>query len=147
MKYIKLTQNKRAIIDNEDFELINQFKWFYHNKGYAMRNICINGKWKMQQMHRVINNTPDIFQTDHINRNRLDNRRKNLRTVTNQLNQRNASLSKNNTSGFIGVHFYKRVNRWMAYIWVNYKKIHLGYFDNSQKAYQARIDAERKYWI
>ena len=98
-------------------------------------------------MHRVINNTPDDMQTDHINRNKLDNRKKNLRTVTTQQNQRNTNLSKNNTSGYIGVYLNKRVNKWMAYIWVNYKQIHLGYFKDIEDAIEVRKQAERAIWV
>lgn len=147
MKKIKLNKDYFALVDNEDFDYLNQWKWHYL-KGYAMRNNYVNGKrQKKILMHRVINNTPEGFETDHINHNRLDNRRKNLRSVTTQQNQRNASLAKNNKSGFIGVHFYKRVNKWIAYIWKDYKKIHLGYFTNLEDAILARRDAERKYWL
>jgi len=62
---------------------------------------------KKVYMHRVVNNTPDNLQTDHINHNQLDNRRINLRSVTNQQNAFNASLNKANTSGTKGVSWSK----------------------------------------
>jgi len=71
MKRIKLTQEKVALVDDADFEFLNQWKWFYHQTGYA--------KSCHRYMHRLINKTPKGFHTDHINRNKLDNRKSNLR--------------------------------------------------------------------
>ncbi len=61
MKEIVLTQGKVAFVDDEDFERINQYKWFAQNPArdnlwYALRNIIINGKRIMMQMHRYICN-------------------------------------------------------------------------------------------
>src|SRR3990167_5890442 len=75
MKQIKLTQNKYALIDKEDFERLNQYKWFY-NQGYATG--YPKGKWnnKYFLMHRIILklDNPKIF-TDHIDRNGFNNKR------------------------------------------------------------------------
>ena len=83
MKEIKLTQDKVALVDDEDYKWLNEFKW-YCAAGYAARNSPkINGKQSINIfMHREINNTPKGMDTDHISHNRLDNRKVNLRTCT-----------------------------------------------------------------
>ena len=83
---------------------------------------------------------------DHINHNTLDNRKQNLRIVTRVQNQMNMSKRKDNTSGFTGVHFNKRSDKWMATIQVNYKSINLGTFKNKEDAIEARKKAEEKYF-
>ena len=85
-------------------------------------------------------------QVDHINRDRLDNRIKNLRLATPSQNIINASLNKNNTSGFKGVHWNKREKRWLARIKVNGESKHLGSFINKEDAIQARSEGEIKYF-
>ena len=70
MKEIQLTQGKVALVDDEDYERVNQFKWHAHRNGntvYAKRNIAINGKWKIQLMHRfIMGDTLGKSQIDHI---------------------------------------------------------------------------------
>ena len=80
-------------------------------------------------MHRVIINAPKDMQVDHINGNRLDNRRCNLRLATDGQNMGNSKIPRHNTSGFKGVSWDKRREQWEAYISKKDKKIHLGRFD------------------
>ena len=93
-------------------------------------------------MHRLVNDTPEGFITDHINGDKLDNRTINLRTCTYQENQRNKPAQKNNASGIKGVCWEKngsRIKRWKAQIYINKKRKHLGYFltkEEAQDAYQ-----------
>lgn len=82
---------------------------------------------------------------DHINHDRLDNRWGNLRTASILLNNKNLSMSKTNTSGFTGVSFVKRISKWRAYIKINYKNIHLGYFTELSDAVTVRKQAEIKH--
>src|SRR3990167_1658988 len=109
MKIIKLNKGKFAFVDDENLEWLNQWKWFYSKNGYAVRNVYVKGSGRKNQktatilMHRVINNTPDGFITDHINRNRLDNRRENLRTVNESFNVINSPVRSDNSSGTKGV--------------------------------------------
>ena len=84
-------------------------------------------------------------QIDHINHLRSDNRLINLRCVTNTNNQRNASIAKTNTSGVMGVSFFKKQGRWYAEISNNNKKIYLGCFYNFNDAVIARKMAEKEY--
>ena len=87
-------------------------------------------------MHQVILNTPKGMLSDHRNGNGLDNRRKNLRACNVQQNKANSRLPKNNTSGFKGVYWEKKLKKWGALIRVNGKAIYLGY--NLDKAGAAR---------
>lgn len=139
MKKIKLTQGQEAIVDDEDFDSLNQFNWHASNKGkgtfYALRNQLKSehgdNKRTILQMHRVILKLTDsnIF-IDHININSLDNRKENLRIVTKSQNSRNVNKRKTNTSGYKGVTWYELLKKWKAQINFNKKCVHLGYFDN-----------------
>lgn len=139
MKQIPLTQGKFAVVDDADFEWLNQWKWGF-SSGYARRLIWVKGgkgKQIIVYMHRLIMNPPDVC--DHINGNRLDNRRSNLRNCTQGQNTMNRSvLNKNNTSRYRGVSWFKRDGIWHAQIYINRKNLHLGYFDkliDAAKAY------------
>jgi hypothetical protein len=150
MKKIKLTKNKFAIVDDEDFVFLNQWKWCYNENGYATRGTHkkINGKRISinYSMHRQVNNTPEGFDTDHINQNKLDNRKSNLRTVTHQQNSFNYSPTKNNTSGCRGISWFKRDKKWLTQITLNGKTVHLGYFNKIKDAILARHNAELQYY-
>ena len=117
MKEIKLTQGKVAIIDDEDFERLNQFKWcvkFDWRNWYARRMIRVNGKQTTLYMHRAIVNAPKCVQVDHRNGNGLDNCKENLRLCThqqNQSNQRNAH--KDNKFGIKGVNCHKKNKKFL----------------------------------
>ena len=128
MKEIALTQDKHAIVDDGDFEWLDQWNWYF-NKGYAARKPSRNGgKRGMIYMHRIINKTPDGIDTDHRNLDRLDNRRANLRNVTKSQNQMNKSKGLGCSSRFKGVCWDKRTSKWMANIRRDGKQANLGRF-------------------
>jgi hypothetical protein len=82
---------------------------------------------------------------DHINGNGLDNRLCNLRNVSQQENVHNyRNVPKHNKTGYLGVSYFKATNKFSAYVTNNYKKIHLGYFDDPKVAHQAYLTAKRK---
>jgi hypothetical protein len=81
---------------------------------------------------------------DHIDKNPSNNKIKNLREATNQCNLRNTGNPIDNTSGVKGVYWFKRDNKWMAYIAVNGKQKNLGYYKNFDNAVKARYKAEKK---
>ena len=148
MKKIPLTHGKFALVDDEDFDFLNQWKWHLSDGGYAQRNNLTRigvGKYKnrMLKMHRVVNETPDKLFTDHINRNKLDNRKCNLRNATKSLNGINRGKPSNNVSGFKGVHVDGM--SWRAEIAINGKRIKLGRFKKLEDAVSARLKAEKKY--
>ena len=145
MARIKLTKGKFAIVDDADFSFLNQYNWQCDSSGYAVRDIGGRKDKKRTLMHRLINKTPNGFHTDHINRDKLDNRKENLRTTTPSQNILNSKLSKNNTSGYKGISWYK--NRWAVRIKFNYKGIYLGRFKLLSEALNTRKLAEQKYGI
>ncbi len=139
MKIIKLSKGKETIVDDDMYDELNKYNWIYSDYenskyGYALRNISIDGNRKGIMMHRVVNNTPDGYYTDHLNRDRLDNRRENLRTCTISQNSQNSSLNRKNTSGYRGVSWSKISNKWLAYINYAKKRVHIGFFDNKNDA-------------
>ena len=140
-KEIILTQGKVTIVDNEDYDYLMQWKWQFHN-GYARRtqHICMIGTKRIKKqiaLHRIVLNNPDGLQVDHINGNRLDNRKENLRVCTCAENVRNRSTPSNNTSGFKGVFWDKRMKKWQAQISADSKTIRLGYFTSTIEAAKA----------
>lgn len=132
MNRIKLTQGKYAIVDDEDFKWLNQWRWYYDGR-YARMNY----KNKKIHMHRLIMNTPKGMDTDHINGNGLDNRRCNLRICTSSQNHINTKKRKNNTSGYKGVFSCQLSKNWRAQIRYNHKSIHIGNFINKIQAAKA----------
>lgn len=101
MKTIKLTQNFDAFVDDDLFEQLNRFTWYYHKQGYAVTNVKIEGSYKSIPMHKMI--LPlTTFITDHINKDKLWNSRFNLRIVTkraNSLNNKASGAYLDNRSG------------------------------------------------
>ena len=141
MKEIPLTQGKVAIVDDDMFEYLNQWKWHLSKFGYAVR------KPKEQiYMHRLIMGSPKGMATDHINRDKLDNRRENLRTCTTSENMQNRGKQSNNTSGYKGVFWSIPAKRWRAQIVVMKKAIHLGLFDTPEEAHEEYLKAEKKHF-
>lgn len=145
-KKIPLTQGRFAIVDDEDFEYLNQWKWCFDKTGYARRSEGVSlGKIKNFSMHREINRTPKGLQTDHKNGEGLDNRRCNLRTATHSQNQQNRKHS-HGISEFKGVCWHKILGKWNAYIRIKGKLKHLGFFENERKAATVYDTAARKYF-
>jgi len=149
-KKIKLTQGKFALVDDADFDWLNQWKWYaqkQRNTFYAVRNVRVGLKQKIVKMHRLILGLDfdDGRQGDHINMDTLDNRRANLRIAIHAQNQRNRGRNANNTSGYKGVYWNKQKKKWRAYIKVNGKQKYLGYFDDPIKAARAYDEAAKKH--
>lgn len=133
MKSIVLSNGVETLVDDDIYEYLNQWKWYLNAWGYAIRskgNVTI---W----MHRLINQTPEGFETDHINHNKLDNRRCNLRSVTSSQNKHNRPKYKNNTSGYKGVSYDICHRIWKATIKFKCKKIHIGYYKDPLEASNA----------
>lgn len=134
MKEIQLTKGMFAFIDDEDFELVSQYKWHYCN-GYANTRIYENGKSsKYIGMHRLIMQAKPGEQIDHINGIKRDNHRSNLRKCTPKDNPKNCKTPVTNTTGFKGVCYRKRAKLFSAQISVQNKSIHIGYFRTAESA-------------
>lgn len=141
MKQIPLSKGRFALVDDEDYDSLMQWKWLY-TKGYAARrkSCGANGKrrWETILMHRVIMNTPKGMSTDHIDGDPLNNQKSNLRICTHAENMRNTTNNrKNNTSGYKGVTRSKFGKRWVARIKVNNRTKHIGVFDDIKDAASA----------
>lgn len=145
MKIIPLTQGKFALVDDKDYAALSKHKWYARRIGvlfYAGRGIKRNGKRFNVHMHREIMKTPKGFDTDHLNGNGLDNRRKNLRVCSHADNMKNRPrLNRNNTSGHAGVVWDKRDKKWIAQMKRNYKRIRIGSFSRKADAIKARVKA------
>jgi len=147
--YICLTQNQWAIVDECDFENVNKSLWSARfdsdtQSYYALCSKVIEKK-KTILMHRFITNPSITKVIDHINHNTLDNRRSNLREVTQSRNAANSRMRSSNKSGTIGVHWNKRQSQWIATIKTDLKAIYLGCFLKKEDAIKVREEAEAKY--
>lgn len=144
---IKIKDNLFVLVSPQDEELVNKYNWSLNSKGYLKRHgPKINEKWTKVYLHREILNCPIGYQVDHINGNKLDNRRENLRICTNMLNHYNMPKRVDNKSGVTGVYFNNRLKKWVAEIKANKIKIYIGSFNDLDEAKKARQIAEQKYF-
>ena len=135
---------EKFYFDREDLEKVKQYCWSISNKGYLQGYNTNTGK--TIKLHRLITNCPKDKVVDHINRNKVDCRKVNLRICTVAENNKNKSISKRNKSGVTGVSWSKRKNKWIASINVDHKTIYLGGFTNKEEAIKARLQAEKEYF-
>lgn len=136
MKTIPLTQGKVALVDDKDYNVLIQYKWYanqcHNNIWYPRRNISLkNGKRTSITMHQQICGRKNI---DHINHEGLDNRRCNLRPCSHSQNLRNHRDYKNNSSKMRGVSWDKNSQKWTTYIYSNQERIYLGLFTDKNEA-------------
>lgn len=143
-RLIPLTQGRFAIVDAEDFARLNQFKWCLKD-GYAIHSRPRSlGPPRNLYMHRVIKDVGGRVSVDHGNRNKLDNRRVNLRLVSHAQNMQNKSRYSNNRTGFTVVHW--RTGKWRAEIKYRGKTRFLGYFGSKEEAARARDKKALELW-
>ena len=135
-------KGEQILIDAEDFDKVKRYCWCISKTGYPVANV----KGKVTKLHRYILglSNPNII-VDHKNRNKLDNRKINLRICTILENSRNTTKSKNNKTGYLGISFAGK-NKFRARIMVNGKEIRLGHYEKIEDAIKARKEAELKYF-
>jgi len=141
MKEIPLTQGKIALVDDEDYERLSQFKWNAANlRGhfYAVRTVRIspNKRKNIFLHHAIMGSPPAGLESDHINGNRMDNRKENLRFVTRRQNCQNRHHGKK-SSQYPGVHWHTSNKRWCSNILIDDKQIQIGSFSNEEAAFFA----------
>jgi hypothetical protein len=127
---LQLTQGKIAVVDDGDYEWLRLFKWRYTSGGYAVTTVGDT----LLRMHRVLLFAPHYFQVDHIDGDRLNNQRSNLRLCTRKQNSANRRNQANNKSGFKGVRWHKKHRRWYAHIQASNRLYHLGNFATAEHA-------------
>lgn len=150
MKYIKLFSGEKVKVDDEDYDGLAKYNWRKTNN-YAARH---GGTGVTIYMHRQIMDTPYGLQTDHINHDKFDNRKSNLRVVTVTQNRWNMKRPRNTIkrkviSPYKGVSIHidqSRKLRWRARIMVNKKEISLGYFSTPEEAHIAYCAAAERYF-
>lgn len=144
-RQIPLTQGEYAIVDDKQYDYLMQWKWYCARKSngtpYAIRRTSGKNR-KTIWMHREVNGTPEELITDHINHNTLDNRKANLRSVTNLKNQWNRHPLGHGNTGFRGVSYRKNRNKYQATIRARGVDYFLGNFDHLADAIGAYITAK-----
>jgi len=129
--------NLKFIIDIEDYEkYVKDYSFTLSVKGYVVYTSRKDGLHN-KYLARMLFGEPDNMDVDHINTNPLDNRRDNLRIATTQQNCKNKNKYKNNTSGFKGVSFHKKAQKYRARIQIDGKNTPLGYFATAEGAHEA----------
>lgn len=152
MKLISLTRGYFTKVDDEDYERLNEHKWHYKSDyktidgGYAVRTVVIRGKKICITMHRLLIESEKNMEIDHIDGNRLNNQKYNLRVVSRSDNMKNKKIYKNNTSGYKGVSWHKYMQVWVARIGVSGKKVQLGCFRDPLEAARVYNNAAIKYF-
>jgi len=135
----KLGEGKFAIVDDADFDWLNQWKWCVTGSGYVSGSVYVE-EYKRRKpvlMHRLILNIPKGMEGDHKNNNKLDNRRNNLRVCTPMQNMGNRPIGKQNTSGYKGVSWDKEKNKWAVKIRINGRVTFVGRYTNIETAARA----------
>ncbi len=141
VKLIPLTQGFYAMVDDEDYELLSVHKWHVSCLSWSTPNCRYAKRFvgrKSIFMHRQIIGAHDGQETDHINRDGLDNRRHNLRIATRSQNGFNRGMQSNNTSGETGVVWHRRNRKWQAQVMIQRKMKYLGQFVQMSDAIEAR---------
>lgn len=126
------------LIDTEDLDRVSKYCWYKNNQGYIVSRI---GN-KIIRLHRFILNINGDRIIDHKNRDKKDNRKVNLRIANYQQNSVNRGAGRNSTTGVKGVSKSKNGERYVAIVYKDGRRIHIGTYDTIEEARQARIKKE-----
>jgi hypothetical protein len=160
MKTIKLKNGGETTVDDDDFEKLSKYSWHKNSFGYIVRceyvgrtlskNKKVTILTKSFFMSREIMSAPSGMQVDHIDGNKTNNTKQNLRNVTQHQNLMNKGIYKNNKTGYKGVTIDKNAklsNRpYRATIKANGKKISLGYYATPEEAARVYDEQAKKYF-
>lgn len=150
LAFIKLSQSLEAVIDAADAPLVAGRNWHaVLNRNVFYARSCgraESGKRRMVPLHRLLMSPPDGLLVDHIDGDGLNCRRSNMRLATIAENTCNQRLSAANKSQRRGVRWDKRWGKWVAYIGVAGRTVHLGRFKDLDEAAAKRAEAEAKYF-
>lgn len=137
MKTIPLTQGMFAMVDDEDYEFLNQYKWCVSkDRGiyYAQKAINRDGKKTTIKMHQLIIGYAKQYDIDHADGDGLNNQRYNLRVCTHMQNNANQRIPKNNKSGYKGVHWVNKRGKWRAEIKCGVIRKTIGQYSTKEEA-------------
>lgn len=151
-KYIKQNEfyevvcfgGKKFLIDEDDYERVKNYVWHIDSGGYVITKAKETNK--IIKIHRLILellDSPGNIEVDHINRDKADNRKQNLRIANRSQNCIN-QISNVNTSGTVGVYWNKSANKWCSQINKDNVRYYLGSYDDISDAINARKNAEKK---
>jgi hypothetical protein len=150
MIVVPLNHGYSALIDEADAARVLALRWrVFRNrpdgKLYARRTQRdASGKKTTLYLHRFIMGAPDDLQVDHANNDGLDNRRTNLRLATCSQNRCNTGLTRQNTTGYKGIYFDARLNKFEARIKANGRRVFIGLFDDAVAAAKRYDDYARE---
>lgn len=143
--YISLTKGYEAAIDAADVPLVEGFDWLALPRGgsaYAYRTT--HSPRKTIYLHRLLVAASSDLHVDHIDGNRLNNRRGNLRLATRHQNMQNQKLATHNTSGLKGAGWSKSKGKFRSRIVAFGKEYHLGFYNSAEEAHAAYARASAK---
>jgi len=135
---ILTNKGKEILVDSEDFDWLNRYKWHLNEKGYAVCGIYdpVTQKTKKYRMNRMIMGFPKKF-VDHKDRDKLNNRRNNLRLASRTQNGFNSKMFSTSTTGLKWICWDKSRNQYHVSTKINQRKINVGRFDTLEQAKQA----------
>lgn len=141
----RTSQGIEFYIDAEDLQKVSDKSWHVNSLGYVQTNIHKDGTSPL--LHKILlGDYGKGLCVDHIDRNKLNNRKSNLRLCWQKDNAKNKSVRSDNTSGFTGVYLDKRNGGWFAAITADGETHYLGSFRNFEDAVRARIEGEKEYF-
>jgi hypothetical protein len=146
--WIPVGHGEHVLVDDDDVDKALTFSWALNDKGYAVATYRESGKKRHVRLHRLVLDFPRGMQVDHVDGNRRDNRKRNLRVASHGENLRNRGGHKRNgvkTSRYKGVHFSRERRRWVAGIGVDGRRVPLGRFTCEVQAARAYDEAARKH--
>ena len=150
MQRIPLSQGKFALVDDQDYPLLSEFRWCYRaerngKQGYAVRHSKTNGKDRLLYLHRLVMEPKEGQEVIFLNHDRLDCRRGNLRSVSKEEARRHHRVRSDSKSGVKGGRYNAENDTWSAYVYRNSHCYHVGTFygkETAQAAYEAELRKE-----
>lgn len=140
--FIPLTRGRVTVIDHEDYKKIKRYKWHYKDTGYAVSYSKGSAAERKQvRMHRLITKCPTRKEVDHIDGNKLNNCKENLRVCTRSQNMMNKGKPKKGSSRFKGVSWHEKSGKWRARIKMNGLEMYLGIFESENEAFRVYREA------
>lgn len=135
-----MKNGKSFIVDDDRTDLAALRGWYTQNQGYVVREVLVDGRRKVQLLHHLaLGTTPQRgVHLDHINGDKLDNRRVNLRLTTVSQNAQNRPV-RTKRGTYRGVTWKAEKGKWCARAMISYKTHHIGYFDDEEEAARAVI--------